>query len=210
MINLLCDRSLMRACEKQTSRISEEHVVHAAGQLGQEIPKGKIKGDAEDVPPVPSRRGLVFAVLLLVILLAATAAAVALTGNPLAFLADGAPPPPRVEQRSLPAQVTPLPAPAGMPAPLPGPPVEGLFSILIGTYDSIREVDRVERSLRMENLPVYTIDVLIAPGDLRRRVMVGRFPTRDEAERVLATLRLMMMPAQVIPVELERLRETVP
>jgi general secretion pathway protein A len=211
VINLLCDRSLMRACEKQTSRIAEEHVVHAAGQLGQEIPKGKIKGDLEEVAPVPSRRGPVFAVLLLVILLAATAAAVALTGNPLALLAPEVTPPlPRVEQQWLPAQVTPLPAPAGMPAPLPGPPVEGSFSILIGTYDSIRQVDLIERSLSRENLPVYMIDVLVAPGDVRRRVMVGRFATREEAETMRATLRLMMIPSQVIPVELERLRETVP
>src|SRR5688572_32804560 len=41
MINLLCDRALMVGCEKQTSRIAEEHVVHAAGQLGLEIPEGK-------------------------------------------------------------------------------------------------------------------------------------------------------------------------
>ena len=61
MINLLCDRALMVGCEKQTSRIAEEHVVHAAGQLGQEIPKGKIKGErrrrrTETTPASPCRR----------------------------------------------------------------------------------------------------------------------------------------------------------
>ncbi len=45
VINLLCDRALMVGCEQQTSRITEDHVVGAAAQLGQEIPKGKIKGE---------------------------------------------------------------------------------------------------------------------------------------------------------------------
>ena len=207
VINLLCDRSLMRACEKQTSRIAEEHVVHAAGQLGQEIPKGRIKGDLEDeVTSVPSRQGPVFAGLLLVIVLAATAAAVALTGNPLAFLADGTPPPPRVQQPWLPAHVTPLPAPAGMPAPSPGPPVNGSFAILVGTYDSIRQVELVEQTLGLQELPVYTVDVLLAPDDLQRRVLVGRYATAEQAEKVRATLGLMMSASRVIAVENERLR----
>lgn len=206
VINLLCDRSLMSACEKQTSRITEEHVVHAAGQLGQEIPKGKIKGEPQDPAPVPSRRGPVFAVLLLVILLAAAAAAVALTGNPLAFLAGAAPPLARAETRALPAPITPLPVPAGMPAPNPEPPADGPFAILIGTYDSIRQVDLVERSLGMHEVPFYTVDVLLAPEDLQRRVLVGRFATLEEAEKVRATLGVMMGQSRVILAENERLR----
>src|SRR5688572_23552504 len=45
VINLICDRSLMAARQKETSRITEEHVVQAAGQLNLEIPKHKIKGE---------------------------------------------------------------------------------------------------------------------------------------------------------------------
>src|SRR5687767_2471297 len=45
MINLLCDRALMMGCEAQTSRITEEHIVKAAAQLGHEIPKGKVRGE---------------------------------------------------------------------------------------------------------------------------------------------------------------------
>ena len=45
MINLLCDRALMVGCEAQTSRIAEEHIVKAAGQVGHEIPKGKVRGE---------------------------------------------------------------------------------------------------------------------------------------------------------------------
>ena len=35
-------------------------------------------------------------------------------------------------------------------------------------------------------MPVYMIDVLMAPGDLQRRVLVGRYATREEAEKVRA------------------------
>ncbi len=209
VINLLCDRALMIACEKQTSRIGEEHVVQAAGRLGQEVPKGTVTGDlVEAVAPVPSRRGPVFAVLLLVILLATAAATVvALAGNPLAWLAPGVTPPlPRAEQRWLPAHITPLPDSAGISAPAPEPPMEGSFSVLVGTYDSLRQVDLVERSLMLRNLPVYMVDVLLAPGDLQRRVMVGRYATREEAERARGVLETGMSMSRVIPVEQERLR----
>jgi general secretion pathway protein A len=115
MINLLCDRALMFASEKQTSRIAEEHVVHAAGQLGQEIPKGKVKGEREEGAPVRSRRWLVIAAVLVLILLAA--AVFALIGDPRELLEPEVTPSlPRVgvEQRWLPAQLTPLPTPAVM------------------------------------------------------------------------------------------------
>lgn len=207
MINLLCDRSLMFACEKQTSRIAEEHVVHAAGQLGQEIPKGKIKGEREEGAPVRSRRPLVLAVLLIVILLAA--AVFATIGNPLELLGpEISPPLPRVagEQRWLPAHVAPLPAPAGMPVPAPPPPMPGSFSVLIGTYDSQRQVELVERALILQKVPVYMIDVLMAPGDLQRRVLFGRYATREEAEKVRADLGPAMSLSRVIPGAQERLR----
>ena len=207
VINLLCDRSLMDACDKQTSRIAEEHVVHAAGQLGQEIPKGKIRGDREDEPPVRSHRPLLVAVGLLVILLAAAAAVFALFGNPLELLAPGVTPaPPRVEQRWLPVPIPSLPLPAGIPMSAPPPPMPGSFSVLIGTYDSVRQVELVERTLSLQNMPVYWIDVLVAPDDLQRRVLVGRYATRQEAEKVRAGLGGVMSLARVIPEEMERLR----
>lgn len=207
MINLLCDRSLMIACEKQTSRIAEEHVVHAAGQLGQEIPKGKIKGEHADAPPVQTRRTLVVAAAVLAVILLA-GAVVALIGNPLEYLErDVTPALPRVAQRSLPAPVAALPAPAGMPVAAPPPPMAGSFSLLIGTYDSARQVELAERTLTQQKLPLYTIDVLMAPGDLQRRVLVGRYATREEAEKVRAQLGPVMMSlSRVIPGEQERLR----
>ncbi len=205
VINLLCDRSLMIACEKQTSRIAEEHVVHAAGQLGQEIPKGKVKGEREEGAPEPSRRPLVIAAVLALILLAA--AVFVLIGNPLELLEPEVTAAlPRVEQRWLPAHIAPLPAPTGKPVPAP-PPVPGSFSVLIGTYDSARQVELVERGLILQKLPVYMLDVLMAPGDLQRRVLVGRYATRQEAEKAQASLGPPMMSlSRVIPGAQERLR----
>ena len=64
----------------------------------------------------------------------------------------------------------------------------GSFSVLIGTYDSARQVELVERALMLQKMPVYMLDVLMAPGDLQRRVLVGRYATREEAEKVRARL----------------------
>ena len=209
MINLLCDRSLMFACERQTSRIAEEHVVHAAGQLGQEIPKGKVKGEREEGAPEPSRRPLVVIAAVLVVLILLAAAVFALIGNPLAFVEPAITPSvPRLEmeQRWLPAHLAPLPTPASMPLVAPPAPMPGSFSVLIGTYDSARQVELVERALTPHKVPTYTVDVLMAPGDLQRRVLAGRYATREEAETVRAQLGPAMITARVITREQERLR----
>jgi len=207
MINLLCDRSLMFACEKETSRIAEEHVVHAAGQLGQEIPKGKIKGDSTEDTPVPSRRKLVLGLSAALGVLLLGAGVFALVGNPLElFEQDAAPAQPRVEQRWLPIPIAPMTAQAVMPVTTPPPPILGSFSVLIGTYDSARQVELVQRTLNQQQLPVYTIDLLMPAGDVLRRVLVGRYPTREEAEKVRAALEPAVIASRVIPGEQERLR----
>ena len=186
MINLLCDRSLMVACEKQTSRIAEEHVVHAAGQLGQEIPKGKIKGEREEGAPVPSRRPLVIAAVLVLILLAA--AVFALIGDPLEFLSRShAVAATRRATTLAAARLTPLPAPAGMPVTLR----RRRCRIVFGPDRHLRlrrQVELVERALSLQQGAGYMIDVLMAPDDLQRRVLVGRYATREEAENVRAQL----------------------
>jgi hypothetical protein len=46
----------------------------------------------------------------------------------------------------------------------------------------------------------------MAPGDVQRRVLVGRYATREEAEKVRATLGPTASLARVIPGEQERLR----
>jgi general secretion pathway protein A len=206
MINLLCDRSLMTGCEKQTNRITEEHVVQAAAQLGLDVPKGKIKGERAEGAAAPPARWRRVAGLAAVAVLAIAGAAVGFVGNPLELLQEEAPPaPPRVAQRWLPAAVAPLPEPAGMPPAAP-PPMPGSFSVLVGTYDNARQVQLVEAALAIQKLPVYTVDVLMAPGDLHRRVLVGRYATRDEAEAARAKLGATRDTARVIAGAQERLR----
>jgi len=220
MINLICDRALMAACEGQSSRINEDNVIKAAAQLGHEVPKSKVKGEKPATPvaeaPVaeagaPSRRplviGLASAVAALVI-----AVLIWLVGNPAGLMSSGpAPEPPDRPARVSPTVAEALPAPADMPVPaLIPPPVAESFSIVVGTYDNARQAERAESALREQKLAPYTLDILMAPGDLRRRLLLGRFATRDEAEAARAKLGSLSDNARVIIGWSERFRVPVP
>ncbi|MDP2320170.1 MAG: AAA family ATPase [Acidobacteriota bacterium] len=205
MINLLCDRALMVACEAQTSRITEEQVVQSAAQIGLEVPKGKVRGERSAAATRSSKRSWVLVALLL--LVAAGGAVYYFLGNPIELLGAAerpavrrAPPPP------LPARVAALGVPAGLPDIAPPPAVAGSFSVLVGTFDTARQVDQLEAELRAQRLPVYLIDVLMAPGDLQRRVLVGRYATREEADAVRQKLGPAMNAARVVPGAVERMR----
>jgi general secretion pathway protein A len=212
MINLLCDRALMVGCEQQTSRITEDHIVGAAAQLGQDIPKGKIKGErAVTSDAMPTRR--TGALILAALILAAIAASIyLLVGNPLDLMSAGPAPvsPPR-PPRVMAERLAPLPAPADLPVatPIP-PPIANSFSLLVGTYDNAREVQRVEALLRSQQQAPYSIDILVAPGNLQRRVLLGRYTTREEAEAARARLGNDFATAVVILGWQERLRVIIP
>ena len=159
-------------------------------------------------PEAPSRRllliGTVSAVAALVI-----AAMIWLIGNPMST--GPAVEPPEPPAPAVAASAEALPPPADMPVPaLVPPPVAESFSIVVGTYDSLREAQRAESALREQNLIPYTIDVLIAPDDLRRRLLLGRFATRDEAEAARAKLGSLSENARVIIGWSERFRVPVP
>jgi len=209
MINLLCDRSLMIGCDKQISRIAEEHVVGAAAQLGHEIPKGKIKGEKATDPVTPaepaSRRAIYIGAAAVG---AALLVAAIVLGTPLQYFNAGDPPPaPKPPPRHLAAAATPLPAPADMPAapaiPLPMP---GSYAIVIGTFDNAREADKIEAALKAQQVTPYRIDVVMAPEDVQRRILLGRFLTREEAEAARDKLGPHFASARVIPGSQERLR----
>lgn len=205
MINLLCDRALMVACESQTSRITEEQVVQSAGQIGLEVPKGKIKGERSAAATRSSRRSWVLAALL--VLAAAGGAVHYFLGNPVElFGAAAMPSVRRAPPAPLPARIAAQAAPAGRPEIGPPPAVPGSFSVLIGTFDTARQVDRLAAELHAQRLPAYLLDVVIAPGDVQRRVLVGRYPTEEEADAVRQKLGPAMNQARVIPGEVERLR----
>ena len=210
MINLICDRSLMVACKQQVSRINEDHVVGAATHLSIDVPKGKVKGETLEGEAAPSRRRWVAAAI--VVVLALIGGTVAWIGNPLELFEPAIDPAlPRVEEKWQPPPVAPLAVPAGMPVIGPPPPIRGSFSILVGTYDSARQVELVARTLQAQKLPIYLVDVLQLEGDILRRVLVGRYGTKEEAERVRSGLGpVLSSTSRVIPGELERLRVVPP
>jgi type II secretory pathway predicted ATPase ExeA len=209
VINLLCDRSLMVASQRQVSQITEDHVVGAATHLSIDVPKNKVKGERPyGKTAIPFRwQWLAAAVAVLVVVMGA----VAVIGNPIELFRPAIDPPlPRVEQKWLPQGLVPLPEPAGMPVIGPPPPMAGSFSILIGTFDSARQAEVVERALREQRLPIYKLDVLQPAGDVVRRIYIGRYATREEAEQVRARLGPPLNAARVIPGELERMRVIPP
>jgi general secretion pathway protein A len=205
MINLLCDRALMVACEAQSSRITEEQVVLSAGQIGLELPKGKVKGERSAAAATSSRRSWVLAALL--VLVAAGGAVYYFLGNPVELMNPGPlPVVRRAPARPLPANVATLAVPEELPVIGPPPAVPGSFSVLIGTFDSARQLEQLESPLRAQRLPVYLLDVVMAPGDVQRRLLLGRYPTREEADAARQKLGPAMNSARVIPGEIERLR----
>ncbi|MEO8680041.1 MAG: AAA family ATPase [Vicinamibacterales bacterium] len=204
MINLLCDRALMAACEEQTNRISEDHIVKAAGQVGHEIPRGKIRGERSTAAPARPRGTLALALVL--ILAALGGGTWYLIGNPIEFFShEPAPTVRRPVAPPLPAAVAPVAMPVGRPTD-PPPPAPGTFSILVGTFDSMRQVAIAEAILRTQDLPLYVIDVTVAPADLRRRILVGRYRTKEAAEAANLLVKPVLTDARVIAGELERLR----
>ena len=210
VINLICDRSLMIASQRQVSRVDEDHVVGAATNLRIDVPKDKVKGERPEGEGVPSRQWLAAAVaglLLLVVLLGGLAA---VTGNPMAPFEQLETPVPRAAQKWLPPDVTPLPVPPRMPLSGPPPPIPGSFSLLLGTYDSARQAELVERTLQEQKLPIYKVDFLRPAGDVVRRILVGRYATQAEAEQVRARLGPALSSALVIPGEFERRRVIPP
>jgi general secretion pathway protein A len=207
VINLLCDRALMVACEQQTSRISEEHVVAAAAKIGHEIPKHKIRGERAGSIDHQSaaKRGVWIGVAGAVAL--SLAGGIWWIGNPIELLGSGTLPstPPATVVRPAIAAALPAPADLSVTPPVPAP-IADSFSIIIGTYDSAREVERVEAMLRAQQLVPYQIDIVVGPEDVRRRLLIGRFRVRGEAEAALKKLGPSFADAQVIYGWQERFR----
>jgi general secretion pathway protein A len=205
MINLVCDRALMVACEAQGSRITEEQVVLSVGQIGLEIPKGKVRGERSAAATTSSKRSWVLAALL--VLVAAGGAVFYFLGNPIELMTPGPlPVVRRAPAAPLPAKIAALAVPQELPVIGPPPAMPGTFSVLIGTFDTARRLELLEAPLRAQRLPVYMLDVVMAPGDVQRRLLLGRYPTREEADAVRQKLGTTMNDARVIPGEVERLR----
>jgi cell division septation protein DedD len=90
------------------------------------------------------------------------------------------------------------------------PPLPGSFSILVGTYDNARQAQLAETQIRNAKVEPYTIDIVMAPEDVQRRILIGRFATREEAEAVRQKIGPQFTTARVILGAQERLRLLVP
>ncbi len=205
IINLICDRALMVGCEANTSRITEEHIVGAAAHLGQDIPKGKLTGErASETEPVTSKRPIVIAAVAAA--MAAIGATLWLLGNPIDLLRSPAVGAPTAPARSLPARLAPLAPPADMPvATMVPPPIFGSFAIMIGTYDNARQAERMQALLQAQQQMPYAIDLWMAPDDVQRRLLLGRYATREEAEAARQKLGPEFATTRVIRGSQERL-----
>jgi general secretion pathway protein A len=208
IINLVCDRALMVGCEQRTARIAEEHVAAAAAQLGIQVPKNKIKGERVSIATALRPTGMVAAVIAVAIFGVLAVVVGYFVGNPVEVLRkDPYPPIPPSGARTLPPPASGIPAPATMPGALMiPPPIGGSFAIAVGTYTNAHQVQIVESQLRAQKIEPYEIDVVMAPEDVQRRVLIGRFTTRKEADAMLEKLGLAFPGARVIPGWMERFR----
>ena len=193
MINLICDRALMVGCEKQTSRISEEHVVDAAGAARAGDSQGQDQGRTRD----DARAGAVGAEAHGRDRRRAgdrcCSPAARLFGSSAIRWSCSAPGPAAGRRTPTSARVArwrsaALPAPAGMPVPAPIPPPHAGIVLDPDWHLRQRAPGRSwsERAAQQQKLTPYAIDILMAPDDVQRRMLVGRFATREEAEAARA------------------------
>jgi cell division septation protein DedD len=202
MINLLCDRALMAGCQARSDRITDALVREGAQALGMTAPAAEGTGAASPARG-SGRSSLTWAAALVLI-----AAAVALTTYLLAYRVvpvtaaeQPAVKAPSTESRGL-RRVT-VPAPPEAPLRLLPPPIsEGFFAVLVGTFDSPREFMAAEAALRSRSLPLYAVDLRFRDG-VRRRLFVGRYQTRDEAEKLQSALARDFPDARVVTAETE-------
>jgi hypothetical protein len=95
-------------------------------------------------------------------------------GNPI----DLSAPARRRHRQSAPAPAPPkvavaLAAPADLPEPATVlPPLPGSFSFAVAPT-TVRATQRPREPLREQKLSPYTIDILMAPDDLQRRLLLG-------------------------------------
>ena len=200
MINLLCDRGLMIGCDSHSEKITDAFISEAAQALGLSVPR-RTRGDrlrAGGRKPI----GMAGAAALAVV----GAAFFLFVGNPLELLQAASPPnAPTLQAQHL--GVRPLQqnsAPEALPLLAVPPPAGGAFSVLIDTYATPREVSGAELMLDARSLRYYAIDIPYSEG-MRRRLLVGRYATREDAERVRSNLAPLFANARVVTTATERL-----
>ncbi len=200
LINLVCDRALMAGHEAQTDDITRELVAKAATALG--LPQTPVEAPPLSTLGQPRRRTAFIAAAVVL-------AGVAVLGYAAGYSMERAgdltvPPAPPAPPRDPGPVVAPR-VDQPMRGPVP-PAIDGPYSVLVGTYADPREARDVEVKLLDAKLPVYAVDVFFPPSDVRRRILIGRYPTLTEAQAVTRSLVNTIPDAIVILGWQERLR----
>jgi general secretion pathway protein A len=201
MINLLCDRALMIGCDARTERITDTFIRDAATSLGLTVPRvsrrDRLVGAAGT--PVLLMLGIAVAVAALVL------AVFYLVGDPLEALQPASRPsvePPAAHGSGAPPTTVSAPLET-LPSLAPPSLAAGTFSVLVDTYASPRQAADAEMMLQSRQLPYYAIDLPYQDG-MRRRLLVGRYTAREEAEQVRAQLSGVFTNARVVTAATER------
>ena len=199
MINLLCDRALMLACDARSDTITETLIADAATGLGLTVPPVRRRDALRAVGANNVGIGVGAGIAVMLILVAAAGIVV---GNPLEALAPGDPPSvPRLQPASLGIRDVALPNTASLAPP---PFTDGSFSVLVGTYAAPREVAAAEALLRARGLRYYAVDLRLGDG-IRRRLLLGRYATSQQAEKIRVELSSLFANARVVTAATERL-----
>jgi general secretion pathway protein A len=192
MINLICDRALMAAAEAKTNNVSEEFIHKAAAALDMAVPASTVR--RETPRPVAGRSAETRLVLVVVAVVALTAILYYSAGDLLGSADPPAVSAPQAQTlRAPPSLPTP---PEGRPTLAPPPAFPGFHAVIVGTYSTPDEASAAERRLRERALPVYAID-LRYPDGVRRRLLIGRYRSRAEAEKARADVATLFAEARV-------------
>jgi cell division septation protein DedD len=86
--------------------------------------------------------------------------------------------------------------PEGRPTLAPPPAFPGSHAVIVGTYRTPQEASAAEQTLRARALPVYAVDLRYVDG-VRRRLLIGRYRSRAEAEKARVDVATLFADARV-------------
>jgi general secretion pathway protein A len=195
MINLIADRALMAGAAAKTDRITDPLILEAANALALPVSRGMGRRESLLRAAGGARRTIL--VMLVVLILGAMAYVVFVDRSLLEFFGSTTLPaaPRPVTTPTFP--VVPPPPPEAILSLAPPSVAAGSFSVAVGTYDTPHQAETAEAALRIRRLPVFAIDLSTTQG-IRRRLLVGPYGTRAEADTAYKSLAARFGEARVV------------